>query len=646
MKKMNKSPMAVIISLVLAVNCFILTAFAEGNTDSNNIDNGLLNDGQMNLDVVFVLDASGSMTNADPKKTAVDAYQLFVDLLDDTCGIGYVVYTHELKDKGEIVQVDDKQTLENTKKKIAAVEYDLQGFTDISLGLTEAKNMLIDDNIKNDHRRKAIILLTDGNTALPEGGRSIEKSNDEMDITLSELYDYHIPVYCVGLNYNGKMEKNELQRIADETTGLRYETKSSEDLPGIFSDVFGNIYQLEGEQKEIVDGKVDIRVSDSTVFTVSIIIRSAFSLQELNPVLENPRKEQVTLHNNPDITVSSTGSYTMIKMFYPDAGDWVLHLDKVNNDNCIVTQMDYYSVFIEQTLEANRPNQQPMALKATVNNKEGILEDRQLLNTISMKTVITDQNGSQTEIPMTMGKTGVYTAEWTPSTVGKYKIIAVAQTPKFTKSSEEKTVTVMSPEEYEKLMQGTSAADSTLNDEDDGNSYWVIMAILIGLIVVGGGVALFVILVGKKRQPEQEEEHKEPPVIQPAPMQPRKVEPEPRIILPKATDPVLVDYQKIEHDSLENLIKKGPEDAFSLKSDNIKTDYELESLIKKGPDNAFGTGFAGDTLLMEEQDEYDDEYGDDEDEYDEDEYDEDEYDEDEYDDGDDSPLKGVSLRKD
>lgn len=631
MKGILKRTLVFLMALTMSLSCAFVTVNADESSGQsslqeqessaqNNADTDIIsNDGQMNLDVVFVLDASGSMTNSDPDKVAIDAYRLFVDLLDDSCGIGYVVYTHKILESGEIVDVSDTAALEETKKKMASIKYDLDGYTDIALGLTEAKNILTSAKYKDDHRQKVVILLTDGNTALPENGRSLEECNNEMDATLLTLHDRQIPVYSIGLNYNGKMKEEELQRITDETEGVRYETKTSEELVGIFSDIFGNIYQLDGEVKEIVDGNVKINVADNSVFTVSVIIRSTFTFEELAPELKDPYGKAVSLKNDEDIKVSSTGSYIMIKIFYPEQGDWNLHLNKVDNSNCTVTQMDYYSIFIDQEIKEAVRVDDEVTITATVRNKEGIVEDKRLLDTIRVKAVVKDKRGKEQPINMHSDKTGVFTGIWKASMNGEYTVMSVATTPKFTKNSNSAEVKVMTSEEYEAYLTANGISEVSENEEENkgkGSVIWVIL-IIVGAVIIIGGIIVIIAGINSKKKREksslgrtaapQQAQRPAPPPPKPAPVQ--------NYTAP-ASDPDLVEYQLIEHDKIENLIKKGPEDPFHMKAEDYKTDESLEALIKKDPDNSFGSGWSDQAKLPEEK-EFDED--DDEDEEEEDE---------------------------
>ena len=512
MKRIIKGPALFLAVLMLVMNCLFLTAYADESSDAQvsdtsqasgeeNADHSdVANDGQMNLDVVFVLDASGSMTKSDPKKIAIDAYRLFVDLLDDSCGIGYVVYTHEIIEKGDIVDVSDKAGLEATKKKMASIKYDLDGFTDIALGLTEAKDILTDKKYKDDHRQKVIILLTDGNTALPKEGRPLDEADAEMEATLMTLYDRQIPVYSIGLNYNGKMKVEELEKISSETEGTNYETKNSEDLVGIFSDIFGNIYQLDGEVKDIVDGDVTINVADNSVFTVSVIVRSAFTYDQLNPVLTDPFGKKIDLKKDEDIKLTSTNSYLMIKIFYPEQGNWHLHLDKVDNSNCTVTQMDYYSIFLDQEIKSVVRMGDEIKITATVRNKEGLIEDKRLLDTLRLKAIVKDEKGRERSIAMHSDKTGEYSGIWVEDSCGKFKVTSVATTPKFTKNSNTVEVEVMTPEQYAAYLSANGLTDDTEKEDNSGMGWLFIIIIAVAVVIVIGFIIIIAGVVSKKKK--------------------------------------------------------------------------------------------------------------------------------------------------
>lgn len=319
-KRMPRNFFALFMTVVM-VAIFILPMAASAVNDSES--ELYSEDAEMNLDVIFVLDASGSMLESDPNKVALDAFNLFVDLCDETCSVGYVVYTEKIKDSSDLVPISNKKNLDTMKNKISNIQYDPNGDTDIALGLTKAMQM--HDKTKSDSKRKKIIvLLSDCNTHLIGSTRTVAESQKEMEQTLKELKSKDIPVYSIGLNYDGTLDKKESEKISSSTNGRSFETKSSANLTGIASDIFGKVYNLDGEDKEIVNGIVTINVKDSSVFYVNVIVKSRFTRSQLDPKITTPRGETIPVSEDimnitgkneaESIKVTSAGTYTLIKM--------------------------------------------------------------------------------------------------------------------------------------------------------------------------------------------------------------------------------------------------------------------------------------------------------------------------------------------
>lgn len=441
-KRMPRNFFALFMTVVM-VAIFILPMAASAVNDSES--ELYSEDAEMNLDVIFVLDASGSMLESDPNKVALDAFNLFVDLCDETCSVGYVVYTEKIKDSSDLVPISNKKNLDTMKNKISNIQYDPNGDTDIALGLTKAMQM--HDKTKSDSKRKKIIvLLSDGNTHLIGSTRTVAESQKEMEQTLKELKSKDIPVYSIGLNYDGTLDKKESEKISSSTNGRSFEIKSSANLTGIASDIFGKVYNLDGEDKEIVNGIVTINVKDSSVFYVNVIVKSRFTRSQLDPKITTPRGETIPVSEDimnitgkneaESIKVTSAGTYTLIKMIYPKSGTWKISLKNANNENCQVTQLDFYSVYIGQTLPKEAAINSKVEIIASMNDREGVVKDEDLLDTITMTTTVTGKNsGTKLEIPLTKDTDGVYKGEFTPKEVDVYRIQTTAKSDKFTKES-------------------------------------------------------------------------------------------------------------------------------------------------------------------------------------------------------------------
>ena len=562
-----------VLVLVLVLGCTFMAAAEEDDVK-------LPDDGQMDLDIIFVLDASGSMLSSDPNKIALDAFNLFVDLCDESCGVGYTVYTEKIKASSKIVDIKDDKALSKVKQEIASLEYDSYGDTDIALGLTNAMKTFSEQKKADAKKNRAIILLSDGNTHLLNGPRTLDASKKELQETLTKLNEMNIPVYTIGLNYDGTLDKRETENIASSTGGKSFETKSSSELTGITSDIFSDIYKIEGTKREISkEGNVNIIIKDNSVFYVNVIIRTQENINKMNPVLRSPSNVNVPLKNNPKLRFTSTPSYALIKLIYPESGIYTLHLDNADNTNCTVTQLDFYSVYVNQTMPETAGLGEPILIKSSLQNKDAVVDDIDLLNTMKMVAIITRDNGDRQEIELQRDSLGYYSAEFTPVAIGNYTVYTSAITEKFSKESEKQELAV-----------GVTAGDIDTSSTEEQEDIVSNVITVIGYVVAIGAIIAVIIVViiftGSKKQKKlvssvqsvkKSEPVKPKPVARPAP-KPQVKEPEPE----------RVEIPIFEHESLDKIIKKGTDDAFATKSaDEFETDVELEKLIKKGSDDPF-----------------------------------------------------------
>ena len=603
MRNFSQKIISFVTAAVIALSCFGISVSAvdslipEGN-------------GNMYLDVVFVLDSSGSMLESDPNRVAADAFSLFTDLCDDTCGVGYTIYSHIIKESEAITALDEKHLAE-LKTKISGMNRNPQGDTDIALGLDKALQLHELNNTEDDGRKKAVILLSDGNTHLIDGSKSAAQLEKEMNDVLQKLSDDGIPVYAIGLNYDGTLDKKETNKIAEKTGGKAFEAKASNELPAIIADIFANIYDIKGDSKEIKNGDVEVYIKDQSVSYVNLIIRSKLSLSQLNPVLLNPRREKIDIMNNENFVVTQTDSYILIKMLSPVSGRWKLHLDNATNENCTVSQLDFYSMYVKQSitdLNQTLVVGESTRIVASLNNESGLVTDKSLTENVSMTTTITGGGEIQT-IDLTPQSNGQFIGEIILTSEGSYTIVTTATSDNFNKNSVPITLTAKTytSEEMKAFIHNDGKVDPIeLPERDPDSTGFNPVTIIIGFVVLAGiGIAVFLIFKLKDRADQsglslaRADAHDMPEPERPAP-------PAPPIEtiqnMPEPPKDEYIDIPIVEHGSLESLIKKGPDDAFNSSSADYQTDKSLEAIIKKGPDNDLGFG---DPTMNEELNEFD-----------------------------------------
>ena len=567
---------------MLGIAATVMTAAVLGSTLAVNAAPS--NDESLNLDVVFVLDASGSMLSSDPNRIATDAFNLFVDLCDSSCGVGYDVYTQEIIESMQITDIKDDNTLKNIRNKISKIRYVDGGGTDIALGLTEALHIF--DKKNDSSAKRAIILLSDGNSDLSGGPRTDKEAQKEMKETLSTLSKKSIPVYSIGLNCDGTLNTNELKNISDTTSGKIYEASKSEQLTGIVSDIFSDMYGIQSEKYTLKDKKLDFKVTRSGLSHIDFVLEGKINTGELDIEFTDPAGNSLTPYNSDRVTVSKSNNYALIKLKQPEKGDWSISV-KGADIGTTVKRMDHFSIKVNQAVSKSATVGASSPITATLTDDKGnLLTDKELLESTTVVTTAVSENGHVTRITLESDGTGKFIGEFTPKNKGAYTLTTEASSDNFKKQSDSTTI-YAAP-----VAQPQSSAEVSVNNDPPEEFMSLFLTIVIAAASVAVVIVIIVVLVkvakkNKKNRPT-------PPPSAPKP-QPKPQEKTPRDTRPvdkfknnkKAVDPDLVDYEKIEHDSLENLIKRGPDDAFNKNADDIESNAELEKLIKKGPENSF-----------------------------------------------------------
>lgn len=187
------------------------------------------------LDIIFVIDSSGSMKTNDASRMALDMVQAFIDTMQ-TQGIriGYVAYNDEIVSYAAPEKIETTAMREQLKGEIASITY--SGDTDIGKGVARAYELLSTE--ETTHR--IIVLISDGETDLPAGSpRTAEQSNQELEYCARQCREDNIPIYTIAFGqYDGN--KTLLEQTAEATQARSYSAQKPEDLMEILYGIFQN----------------------------------------------------------------------------------------------------------------------------------------------------------------------------------------------------------------------------------------------------------------------------------------------------------------------------------------------------------------------------------------------------------------------
>lgn len=295
------------------------------------------------IDAVLVLDVSHSMSKSDPGKIGNEAMKMFIDMLS-TQGdqVGIVAYTDKIQREKALLEIKSAADKENLKRFID--DLNRGSYTDISVGVKEAVQIL-EDGADPGHE-PMIIVLADGNNDFDDKlGRTQAESDKDMEQALKEANDRGLPIYTIGLNADGKLNKEALAKLSDQTGGKSFSTDSADDLPQILSEIFASHLDLNVVPADSFTANgsyqnVKIAVPNANVLEANISIMSE---KPVEVKLLDPSGKEVTIPSD-DVLLSKSKSYSLMKLLKPTEGDWTLQVKGVSQDKIDINLIFNYDL--------------------------------------------------------------------------------------------------------------------------------------------------------------------------------------------------------------------------------------------------------------------------------------------------------------
>lgn len=336
MSRRNTSFMYMLLALVLCLTQLPSTMFAASATTSPN-------NSTTSVDAVLVLDASNSMKSSDPQQLGSEAMKLFIDMLPSQGDrVGIVSYTDRIEREKALTAIqsaDDKTELKSFIDGLTRGAY-----TDISVGMKEAVTIL-QDNAQQGHE-PMIVLFADGNNQLnSNSGRSNSQADTDLNTAVEQAKKDGYPVYTIGLNADGKLNQEALKKIADDTGGKSFVTTSAEELPEILSEIFAAHQEVNVVPVDSITGNgqfqdVKIHIPNANVKEANISIMSS---EAVEVKLVDPSGNAVTVPSDK-VSMSTSKSYSLVKLLSPEQGDWTLQVKGVDQDKIDINLVFNYNL--------------------------------------------------------------------------------------------------------------------------------------------------------------------------------------------------------------------------------------------------------------------------------------------------------------
>ncbi|MBD5540340.1 MAG: VWA domain-containing protein [Lachnospiraceae bacterium] len=185
------------------------------------------------MDVVFVIDCSGSMKTNDPSKMGLSMVQAFIDTVQtENIRVGYVAYNDSILAFSAPESIAAFEKRELLKEEIGAITYG--GDTDIGMGVSYAYGLFSTE----ENARQIMVLISDGETDLPRSSeRTKEQSDLELEQCVRQCVEENVQIYTVAFGqYDGSKEY--LNEIAAQTGAESYSVRGSEELIEVLYGIF------------------------------------------------------------------------------------------------------------------------------------------------------------------------------------------------------------------------------------------------------------------------------------------------------------------------------------------------------------------------------------------------------------------------
>lgn len=382
--------------------------------------------GRMN--VVFVVDGSGSMVTTDKNKLRYEAIELFLGLSAEQGNyMGAVVFNEDIILQKDITEMYDRygknQLLQSLRE--APVTRD----TDIGRAIYTATDML--QKTGNSSLDSAIILLTDGNTDL-NSQAALDESASLKQKAIDDARSKGIKIYGICLNANGKASLEEVKEISDATGGASVEVKSAEDLKKVFEMFYGIIFDTDTipipvpEPDENGNLNVQFEIPDIGVEEANIIVNTLS--KKVAYTLQRPNGNAVTADELEQMEIKAQ-TFRVIKIPSPEGGMWGLQISGVSRDEVEINMVYNSNLKLELI---NTDGKGSVAMRDTVkfstkmNNNGAPVTDSSVFGKYAVKLEIVDANGNVRTENTTVNGT-VCDADVTFDQLGEFDITAYVE---------------------------------------------------------------------------------------------------------------------------------------------------------------------------------------------------------------------------
>jgi Mg-chelatase subunit ChlD len=439
-----------------------------------------------NVDVVLVIDSSGSMQKTDPLSLRVPAAKLFISLLEKGDRAGIVSFS----DKGYVLSdLTPIETPENKDKLFSAADrISADGlYTNLFEGFKSGYDTL--SLQKESGREKIMVLMSDGMMDvgnLDQDARLI----DTLESSLTEtLRSDNIRVYTIA--FTDQSDRKLLEKISKRTGGFYNTALTDTDFHGVFTSIFESL-----KSPEMVPMSENGFVIDSSIEELTIVATKSDPDTEIQLVSPNGESYSSS-HKYSGIGWFASESFDMITILKPLEGRWeILFSTGENNKAYVITNLKLQSDFDQMYAIFG----EHLDIRIWLERDKARITEEQVLDKMDVYIELTGPDGNTTKLQAFHKGDGIFQRTFAPFTAGNHKMKLVAEGMTFQRAKSfafnvanlEESKKDLQEQREEKKKHKEKDAEAGHRSEDEGGvsfiklfSQFIGMNILIGLIALG-----------------------------------------------------------------------------------------------------------------------------------------------------------------
>ena len=395
------------------------------------------------IEGMLVVDVSNSMKSSDPNNISSEAMKMFIDMASlNGDKVGAIAYADEVMREKALVKIRSEQEKQDLKDFIDSVgKYT---YTDLSTGVKEAVKVL-DSSHEKDYF-PLIVLLADGNNELdPKKPKTAAMAADDLKKAVSEAKAKGYPIYTIGLNANGKLNKDVLANVAESTNGKFFEATSADKLPGILSEIFANHLKLKIVPVDQLVGNGDfqditIPVPNENVLEANI---SLISSQPVEVKLIDPSGKELAIPSD-QVLLSRSKTYSMVKLMKPVQGDWTLKVKGVPQDKIDINLVFNYDLQLKLSPLAKQSYKagETVQVRAIFEDNGTAITDKEIYKSMKATAYVKDIDKGNTEEFVLNADAQGFTGQFKLGKSTGYEVVVKAEDNSFFRETQPEKIVV------------------------------------------------------------------------------------------------------------------------------------------------------------------------------------------------------------